>query len=153
MIFIGIDPGTSGALVILKDRDIMIRQIFSEENYLESLRYIHNLMLQGESCVCCLEHVHSMPRDSHKSAFAFGNNFGFIQGLLKAFDIPFELVTPQKWKKEFSVTSDKNTSIAVAKRLFPKVDLRRTEGSKRCTKDHDGIAEALLMAEYARRNL
>jgi len=45
---------------------------------------------------------------------------------------------------------DKNSSIEVAKRLFPGIDLRRTERSR---KDDDGLAEALLMAEYARRTL
>jgi hypothetical protein len=73
-----------------------------------------------------------------------------IKGLLKAFRISYELVPPQKWKKEFSVTADKNTSIEVAKRLFPNSDFRRTE---RCKSPHDGKCEALLMAEYARRKL
>jgi crossover junction endodeoxyribonuclease RuvC len=82
--------------------------------------------------------------------FNFGTSFGWLQGMLDALGISYELVRPQKWKKEFSCTSDKNTSIAVAKRLFPGVDLRRTE---RCTKDHDGKAEALLMAEYCRRKM
>ena len=35
------------------------------------------------------------------------------------------------------------------KRLFPGVNLKATE---RCRKDHDGIAEALLIAEYGRRH-
>ncbi len=82
--------------------------------------------------------------------FTFGQNFGFIQGVLKAYGIPFELVRPQKWKKEFSVTGDKNSSVAVCKRLFPGVSLLRSD---KCRKDDDGMAEALLMAEYARRKL
>ena len=97
---------------------------------------------------CVVEHVNAMPGQGVTSCFSFGQNFGFILGLLRAFVIPFELVRPQKWKKEFSCTSDKNTSIEVAQRLFPDVDLRRTP---KCSKPHDGIAEALLMAEYARR--
>ena len=90
-----------------------------------------------------------MPGQGVVSMFNFGMNFGFIQGVLKAYRIPYELVTPQKWKKEFSCTSDKNTSIEVCKRLFPKVNLKATE---RCKKDHDGMAEALLIAEYGRRH-
>ena len=82
--------------------------------------------------------------------FHFGENFGMIQGLLIAYGIPFELVTPQKWKKEYSVTKDKNTSIEVCRRLFPAADLK---ASARCRKDHDGMAEAILMAEYARRHM
>ena len=71
-------------------------------------------------------------------------------GVLDAFRIPYELARPQKWKKEFSCTSDKNTSIEVAQRMFPNADLRRTP---KCKGPHDGICEALLMAEYARRRL
>lgn len=95
-----------------------------------------------------VEHVNAMPGQGVTSCFSFGQNFGFILGLLTAFRIPYELVRPQKWKREFSCTSDKNTSIEVAQRLFPGVDLRRTP---QCKKPHDGICEALLMAEYARR--
>lgn len=145
MIYIGIDPGISGALAIL-DGDKVAVIPFDERAYIENLRIC---AIEG-SCVCCLEKVGSMPKQGVASTFKFGTNFGMIQGILMAMDIPFELVTPQKWKKEFSVTADKNTSIAVAKRLFPQANLKRTE---RCVKEHDGMAEALLMAEYARRRL
>ena len=91
-----------------------------------------------------------MPKQGVTSTFNFGENFGWIQGVLDSFGVSYELVRPQKWKREFSVTADKNSSIAVCKRLFPNVSLKRTE---RCTKDDDGLAEALLMAEYARRKL
>lgn len=101
-------------------------------------------------CRCCLERVGAMPKQGVNSMFHFGENYGFIQGLLTAYSIPYELVTPQKWKKEFQITGDKNSSIDVCKRLFPYVNLRKTE---RCKKDHDGMAEALLMAEYAKRKL
>lgn len=97
-----------------------------------------------------VEKVGAMPGQGVVSMFKFGENFGMIQGILQAFGIPYELVTPQKWKKEFGVTADKNTSIEVCKRLFPDVNLKRTE---RCKKEHDGMAEALLMAEYARRHM
>ena len=91
-----------------------------------------------------------MPGQGVVSMFTFGTGWGRIMGVLDALRIPYELVRPQKWKKAFSVTSDKNSSIAVCKRLFPDVSLKRTE---RCVKDDDGMAEALLMAEYARRKL
>ena len=102
------------------------------------------------SVSCVVEHVSAMPGQGVTSCFSFGQNFGFILGLLSAYDIPYELVRPQKWKRLFSCTSDKNTSIAVAQRLFPGVDLRRTP---RCLKPHDGVCEALLLAEYCRRKL
>jgi crossover junction endodeoxyribonuclease RuvC len=145
--YIGIDPGKSGALAVIHEDGLICRYIFDEETYVNCLSWF-----KSETCnaVCCLEHVGAMPGQGVTSMFSFGQNFGFIQGVLKANGIPFELVRPQKWKKEFSITADKNTSIEVCKRLFPNVSLRRTD---KCTTDHDGMAEALLLAEYARRKL
>lgn len=144
MIYIGVDPGKNGGIAII-DSDGVIAFPFSEERLLIELDGI----AQEYECICYLEHVHAMPKQGVSSTFNFGMNFGFIQGVLRAYEIPYELVTPQKWKKEFSCTSDKNTSIEVCKRLFPKVNLKATE---RCKKDHDGMAEALLIAEYGRRH-
>lgn len=146
MIYIGIDPGKSGAIAIIKDREIRLAS-FSEDLYKKWLFYISN---SGEKSFCVLEKVGAMPGQGVTSMFNFGANFGYIQGLLKAYEVPYELVTPQKWKKEYSVTSDKNTSVAVAKRIFPYVNFKKSD---RCKKDDDGLAEALLMAEYARRHM
>lgn len=146
-VFVGIDPGKSGAMAIIStDKQPFVRVVpFDEREYAEVLRFYQEYDKIGGSVV---ERVNAMPGQGVSSMFSFGENYGFIQGLLTAYNIPFELVTPRVWKKEFGVTSDKNTSIAVAKRLFPDVSLKRTE---RCKKDDDGISEALLMAEYARR--
>lgn len=161
-VFCGIDPGKDGALAILGYRDTPILIPFSESEYANQLRRVVPLEYTATTVekvqavwslgpiepFCVVEHVNAMPGQGVTSCFSFGQNFGFILGLLTAFRIPYELVRPQKWKREFSCTSDKNTSIEVAQRMFPGVDLRRTP---RCAKPHDGICEALLMAEYARR--
>ena len=147
MKYIGIDAGKKGALAIIDDHGIVGVTVFDEGKYADILGAVWNG--KGEA-ICCLEHVGAMPGQGVTSMFSFGENFGFIQGLLKANGIPYELVRPQKWKKEFSITKDKNTSIEVCKRLFPNVSLLPTD---RCRKDHDGLAEAILLAEYARRKL
>ena len=144
MIYIGIDPGKGGALAII-DGNMMNLIPFSETDYINAIKVV-----PSELAVACVEHVSAMPGQGVTSMFNFGQNFGYIKGLLEAFQIPYELVRPQKWKKEFGITGDKNSSVEVCKRLFPGVSLRRTE---RCRKDDDGMAEALLMAEYARRRL
>lgn len=146
MIYIGVDPGKNGGIALLDDTNEVRVYPYSEETLIEKLKYDSKFF----DVKCVLEKVNAMPGQGVVSMFNFGQNYGFIQGVLKAYNVPFELVTPQKWKKEFSVTSDKNTSIEVAKRLFPNVNLKATE---RCKKDHDGMAEALLIAEYCRRKL
>lgn len=142
MIYIGIDPGKDGALAMISDVGAASVAVFDPDIYKSALR-----AFSGQARAV-LEHVGAMPGQGVTSMFSFGENFGYIKGLLEANKIPYELVRPQKWKKAFGI-SGKNQSVEVCKRLFPGVSLRRTE---RCKKDHDGMAEALLMAEYARRN-
>lgn len=143
--FIGIDPGRDGAMAIARPGAAPLVVPFDRGAFVEALRGV-----AGSPAVCVLEHVGAMPGQGTVSMFHFGENFGWIQGALSALGIPYELVRPQRWKREFGCTSDKNTSVQVASRLFPGVDLRRTP---RCKAPHDGVCEALLMAEYARRRL
>lgn len=151
MIYLGIDPGKSGALAYIMPDGMVNAVSFDEEQYLFVIRKIAEYCeRKKERAVCCLEHVSAMPGQGVTSMFSFGQNFGWIQGLLQAFGISYELVRPQKWKREYSITGDKNTSIAVCKRLFPEQSLYP---SSRCRKESDGLAEALLMAEFARRKL
>jgi crossover junction endodeoxyribonuclease RuvC len=146
VIYIGIDPGKKGALAgIDTEAPAPFAVPFSERGYLDVLRDID----PGKSIVA-LEKVAAMPGQGVTSMFNFGCGFGWIQGILEALRFPYELVPPQRWKKAFGVTSDKHTSIRAAQRLFPGVSLL---ASPRCRIENDGMAEALLLAEYARRNL
>ena len=88
-----------------------------------------------------LEKVHAMPRQGVVSSFKFGESFGFCQGMLVAAGVRFELHTPQKWQKHMGCMSrgDKNVTKAKAQQLFPG------------TKITHAIADALLLADYARR--
>lgn len=143
MNYIGIDPGKKGGFAVLSESGSLVIP-WDDVLFIRTME-----SLRGEPCVTCLEHVGAMPKQGVTSMFNFGVSFGFIQGVLSAFGIPFELIRPQKWKKEFSI-SEKNESIAVCQRLFPNVSLLPTERSR---VPSDGMAEALLMAEYARRKL
>ena len=142
MIYIGIDPGKKGAMAILNGDEVTLIP-WDLRQYIQAI-----LDIGEEKAFCIVESVAAMPGQGVTSMFSFGENFGMIQGVLAAMGIPYQLVKPRQWKKAFSVTGDKNTSVAVCKRLFPDVVLRRTE---RCRKDDDNLAEALLMAFYAKR--
>ncbi len=147
MIYIGIDPGKSGAFAVIDTTGHKTRvDVFSWDNkkFIEELGEISFI-----GAVCCVEKVGAMPGQGVTSMFNFGKSVGYIEGVLETLGIPYQLVPPQKWKKEYSLGSDKKQSIEVCKRLFPDVSLRRTE---KCTTDNPDMAEALLMAEYARRH-
>ena len=144
MIFLGVDPGKSGAIAVFYGDGTIHTSLWSESDY----RDLAQICCETDKCFCIVEKVHSMPKQGVSSSFNFGANFGWIQGLMYALDIPVQLVDPRKWKAYYGLDNDKQKSIACCKRLFPSVNLKATE---RCKKDHDGIAEAILMAEYGRR--
>lgn len=140
MTYIGIDPGKNGAVAIIKDNLIEVYP-YSEI----VLRYVCENNDLGSKAI--VENVHAMPGQGVVSMFNFGQNFGYIKGVLDSFSIPTTLVSPQKWKKYYGLHSDKQESINKCKSLFPNVNLKKTN---RCKNDSDGMAEALLIAEWGR---
>lgn len=149
MIYIGIDPGSKGAMALMVNGHVTVVP-YDKTAYLAHLSVINGMKADGEDggVICCIEQVSSHPREGVKSVFTFGTNYGWLLGVLDALQIPYQTVTPLKWKKEFSLTSDKAQSIEVCKRLFPNVSLLRTERSR---KEDDNLAEAVLLMLYAKR--
>lgn len=125
---------------------------FDEESYRDALDRWFN-----DDCVAACEKIHAMPHQGVTSSFTFGQNYGWILGLLYAYRVPVNLVSPMAWKKMFGVQLSKDASkaekkaktISEMKRIFPSVSLKRTERSK---VDDDNIADALAIAEFCRRN-
>lgn len=151
MIYIGCDPGVvSGAL----------GAVDHEGNYLEAFNIEHKdkhiLALVFKSRILslvdpkigaeiCMEQVHSMPNQGVSSTFAFGRAVGVISAVCELTRYPVHLVTPQRWKKHFHLSADKNESLDMARYLWPEAKLRfKKDGNK---------AEALLIAEYLRHEL
>lgn len=147
-IFCGIDPGKKGAMAIMGysnttgERYMMKIIPFDPQEYIKALK-------QFNGATVCIEQVHSISKQGIASSFTFGVMYGWLLGMLDTIGVSYQVVSPQKWKKEYGLNSDKAKSIEVCHRLFPNVSLKRTE---RCKKDDDGLAEALLLCEYARRH-
>lgn len=137
MKFIGMDPGASGAIAVL-DREhvhcVLMR---------ETPKDVSDFLSEhgGLDCVAYIEKVHSMPGQGVASSFKFGWSAGFLEGLLVANEIRYELVRPQKWQKEMGCLTkgDKNVTKRKAQQLFPSVKITHAN------------ADALLLAEYCRR--
>lgn len=146
MYYLGVDPGAKGGIALLRDTHLEMAVDFSKDRFLDLMAFLSR---EQETTRACVERVHSLPHQGVKSTFAFGQSFGWILGALDASEISYQLIEPQRWKKEFTLNSDKKRSIAVAKQLFPSAMLIPPG----CRTPHDGIAEALLMAEFARRRL
>ena len=146
MIYVGIDPGKKGGYALIDDTGARAYP-WDDQRFIEDMRVTANRL--DDTAMACVEKVGAHPRQGVTSMFTFGQGFGYILGVLAALGIGVQLVPPGTWKKEFSlIGKDKAASVEVCKRLFPGVNLLPTE---KCRKDSDGMAEALLMAEYARR--
>ena len=149
-IYVGIDPGKKGAMAIMGysnttgERYMMKIIPFDPQEYIKTLK-------QFNGATVCIEQVHSLPREGVKSVWSFGQTYGWLLGVLDAVGLSYQTVPPNLWKKDFSLLrAEKKQSIEVCKRLFPGVELKRTD---RCRNDDDNMADAALICEYARRHM
>lgn len=151
-VFIGIDPGKKGAYAFVLENDDGTQNMFAkawdDQAFAENMRWFA-LEYGCENMFCVVEKVGAMPGQGVTSMFSFGKSCGYIEGVLRALMIPYQLVPPKTWKKEWSLTNDKQQSIDACKKLYPNISLKATD---RCRTDSDGLAEALLMATYAKRH-
>lgn len=158
---LGIDPGaTSGAWcklicspagdILDTDWDIM-PPTYMLADVLDDANRDSRLMVY-------LEKAQTMPKQGGVSVFRYGEHYGKIQGILVALKIPHEAVHPSTWTKTMHAGTSiagkgrqqaKARSLEAATRLFPGRDLRATPQSR---KPHDGIVDAMLIAEYGRRS-
>jgi len=147
--YMGIDPGKSGAVALIDpEGEVHFLEYLGPLSYLSSLKDARDMF----DLRIVVERLTARPGklSSAKANFELGRCMGELETMLGMLGMPFQEVTPQNWQKEYGVSGDKQTHIDFAKRLFPKANLKRTE---KCKVDFDGYADALLMAEYARRHM
>ena len=81
-----------------------------------------------------------------------GRSQGLWEGLCYCLEIPVEFVEPRRWQKVMLAgcqgETTKDRALVAAQRLFPGLDLRRTP---KCRKADEGFVDALLLAEWGRR--
>lgn len=146
--YAGIDPGKSGALALLRpDGTVALEEYVGPRCYVPTLE-----ALRGVPHVVVVERLFARPGklSSAKANFELGRCVGELETMLGMMSVGFQAVTPQAWQREFGLSGDKAEHVRMARQLFPSASLRRSE---RCRTDFDGFADALLMAEYARRRL
>ncbi len=105
------------------------------------------LAAEAKSKFAVIELAHAMPQQGGVSMFSFGEGYGLWKGLLSGLSIPYDVVSPAKWKRDMleGRGKGKGASRIHAQELFPEL-----ESELRLVK-HDGRAEALLIAAWARR--
>jgi len=159
---LGIDPGVSGALVLLdgeKFASYSMPVIEEGKERRADFRKIRE-MLTAMVDVHAPAHVFLERAVSFgmgtKSAFSYGRGFEALVIALEMAGLPYTLVEPGKWAKEMHAgisgeLKPKAKSVIALRRLYPKFITQLPQKPKGGV--HDGAVDAILIAAYGLRHL
>ena len=153
MKIIGIDPGLSGGIAILKENKVLNlfdMPVMSEGkknkrqlNSAQLANLIKKNIKTNEDVAVVVEQVNAMPGQGVTSMFNFGQSFGVLKGVCAAMQLPIFFVRPAKWKKHYDlINSQKDSSRVKAIEMFPKFS------SILSRKKDTNKADAILIANY-----
>ena len=154
-VIIGIDPGLSGALVVLGDGtpvDHIDTPTVSERSGRNSVNgaavaaWVRGVRManSGASFLVVIERVGAMPGNGATSMFRFGQSDGIVRGVIAALGVPMVEVEPQKWKQRMGCAkADKDYARTVAIQRMP------TAAEWFTRKKDIGRADAALIALWA----
>lgn len=152
-LYIGIDPGLSGAVAILEGNG----QIFSlldmplistgsaghtkQKINCAELAFQLSEIIEDFNLFAGVEAVTSRPGQGVASMFSFGHSLGALEGVLSSLGIGYAFVSPASWKRTFSlVGTEKDAARTTAIQMYPEAPLNRKKDS--------GRADAILIARY-----
>lgn len=145
MLIFGIDPGVSGAISKFEDGKLIdaydMPTLKQGKKNKCNCAAIAKMLCSDEKAIVVIEQVSAMPGQGTASMFNFGMSFGMAQGVALGLGYELHLVTPQKWKKHFSlIGKDKDNARTSAQQLYPEASLSR--------KKDVGRADAILIARW-----
>lgn len=157
---LGVDIGSTGCLVVLDESD---NYSYIDHLHMPVIKAASKTRVNGAAISAWLskydishayiELVNGMPSKGGTpmgaaSAFSFGHSAGVIEGVLQGAMIPFQSVTPSKWKKNAGLLSrDKDVARSKAVQLYPTIrdlDLK-AKGQ--------ALADAIFIARCATNSL
>lgn len=148
---LGVDPGIHGAVAVLTadgklvevwDMPTLEVKVGKATKTRISPELLSQELRNWQAKAAYIEAVSASPQMGVTSAFAFGEGFGIVKGVLSALGIPVVLVPPAKWKRDMNLNQSKDGSRAKAIAMWP----AQAAEFKRA-KD-DGRAEACLIAQW-----
>lgn len=147
---LGIDPGCSGALVMITLRGAYIDHLAmptvkvgtkARVNGAAVAAWIHEW--RDDLLHAYIEQVGAMPGQGTASMFTFGHAAGVVEGIVQGVGIPYTLITPQAWKRSAGlIGTDKDAARSRAIQLYP--ELRALDAKVK----GQAISDALLIARH-----
>jgi crossover junction endodeoxyribonuclease RuvC len=146
---IGIDPGCSGAVVLLDNGHPVEWELMPVLKVGKNTRVngaaLAAFLLPWADAHVYLEHVGAMPGQGSASMFTFGHAAGVVEGVLSGLGIPYTLVSPLAWKKRAGlIGTDKDAARSRAIQLWPAWRDLDTKAKGQA------FADAALIAMYGR---
>lgn len=144
---LGIDPGATGALVLLEN-GTPIEWLAMPVTKIGSATRVATSALAfwiEESNVdhVYIESTHAMPGQGVTSMFNFGHSCGTVVGVVGALNLPHTMVTPQAWKKAAGlIGTDKDAARSRAMQLWPSWTALHAKGKGQA------LADAALIAIF-----
>ena len=153
MIWLGIDPGASGGIALLKLGSIEAAPlpiIGGEMDVRELRRWIVERVPLTSITGVAIEKSQSLWKGQSISAsFKYGKGYGMLVGAISVLEVPVALVGPRTWKAKVlhGTKKDKDAAILYVHNSYPSVNLLLTS---RHRKPHDGMADAVCIATWCR---
>ncbi len=150
MNILGIDPGISGGIAVIKTKIDQTPKIIIAKRMptlkLYGKKIVDVLVLEKHIKdiyidVAIIEKVHAMPRQGVTSSFQFGRSFGAIEAICHIISKRIDYVAPAVWKKAMGIGSSKKESLDMARFKFGNDNMWTI-------KSNDGIAEAALLCLF-----
>lgn len=150
--YIGIDPGQKGGIAVMRcDRisAIVTHAIDMPGTVRQIVDFLRPLLdvSGGLNPSLTVEKAQAMKKQGVTGTFSYGKHFGIFEAVAACFRVPYHEIPPQRWKRSMGLSKDKRESIRLCEQIYPDVVLV----PDRCRVPHDGIAEAVLIAEWGRR--
>jgi crossover junction endodeoxyribonuclease RuvC len=157
VIVVGIDPGAAGALALVIDGQLHSvvdiptfiitknRKNTTVVNAYELTAILQSWETEGiwPGGRVIIESIAARPQQGVSTMFSMGRNYGTIEGVVCALDLPISYVTPKDWKKRAGlINQTKDASRRLATQTWP------THADDFRLGKHDGRAEAALIAIY-----
>ena len=146
----GIDPGKKGGFGVIDTQGQIVFKCELPQTPPDMAKIFTEWAKNHGYCRVFVEKCQAMPGQSVTSMFKYGLHYGEILGVLGTLGIPHEAVRPQKWQSKligsFKKGQSKVEAYKKAKQLWPSEEFILP----RCRVAHDGIVDAVLIAEYGR---
>lgn len=153
--FAGIDPGKAGGFSILfpdgkavafptpMKNKAGIRK-YDTKRMFQLLCMLHALRKKGGVVRVFIELQQGRPITGKGITQTIGEGFGRWMALIEVLDLTVEAFSPSMWKPIYVPTNAHKVASVMASKIMYKTEFRDTE---------DGLAEAVLIADYGKRRM